>query len=273
MLRLITLSFVFIFLSFISRFEANAQYRAMKNTAFQKGEKLTYIIYFDSFITGKIKAAYGTFEVLPQTEKIGNRSCYHVVVSGATFKKWNWAIYVKDRFDSYIDEQSLMPWLFLRRAHEGNYIADQDIIFNHAKNVAQYKDNKNNTSVNYYIPTYAQDMISAGYYARNMELTNLTPGVNYTIPYVFADSLFSTTIVYSGKKKVKIGLGKFKCLAFKPKVLVGSVFGSAYPLTIYVTDDKNRLPLYAKTSILIGTVKFELVAYEGLKNPLTSKIK
>ena len=129
-------------LLFFVFFNATAQYRAMPNTAWKKGEKLTDIVYFDSFLTGKIKAAYGTFEVLPQSETIGGRSCYHIVVSGATFKKYNWAIYVHDRFDSYIDEQGLFPLLFLRRAHEGNFTADQDIVFNHGKNLAQFKDNK-----------------------------------------------------------------------------------------------------------------------------------
>lgn len=250
---------------------ADAQYRKVKNTAFKKGEKLTYVIYFDSFLTGKIKAAYGTFEILPESETIGGRSCMHVVVSGATFKKWDWAIYVQDRFDSYIDEEAMMPWLFLRRAKEGNYEANQDIFFNHAKNIAKYKNNKDGKEINYYIPTYTQDMISAGYYARTMDLTNLAPGVNYTIPFVFEDSLFSTTLVYMGKKKVKIGLGKYRCMVFKPKVLVGSVFGESYPITMYITDDENRVPIYAKASILIGTVKFELVDYKNLRNPITSK--
>lgn len=271
MLRFIKISVLFaIFAVFIGK-SADAQYRTVNNKAFKKGEKLTYVIYFDSFITGKIKAAYATFEILPQTETIGSRTCFHVVASGATFKKWDWAIYVQDRFDSYIDEQSMMPWLFLRRAKEGNYEANQDIIFNHGSGVAQYKNNKNGNSVNYTIPAYTQDMISAGYYARTMDLSGLTPGINYTIPYVFEDSLFSTTLVYTGLKKVKIGIGKYRCMAFKPKVLVGTVFGEAYPLTIYVTDDENRIPIYAKSSILIGTVKFELVEYENLRNPINSK--
>ncbi len=271
MLRKIKFLAILSFFAIFSIKTADAQYRTVKNKAFQKGEKLTYVVYFDSFITGKIKAAYGTFEILPQSETIGGRSCMHVVASGATFKKWKWAIYVKDRFDSYIDEEALMPWLFLRRAKEGNFEASQDIIFNHTKNIAQFKDNKSNKVVNYSISSYAQDMISAGYYARSMDLSNPAPGINYTIPFVFEDSLQSTTLIYTGKKKLKIGLGKYRCMTFKPKVLVGSVFGEAYPITIYVTDDENRIPIFAKASILIGTVKFELVKHSGIRNPITSK--
>lgn len=251
----------------------SAQYRSVTNSAFKKGEKLTYIVYFDSFVTGKIKAAYGTFEVLPASETIGGRSCYHVVASGATFKKYNWAIFVNDRFDSYIDEGGLFPWLFLRRANEGNFTANEDIIFNHAKNLAQFKNNKNGNTVNYYAPAYTQDMISVGYYVRNMDFSGLGYGGNFTVPFAFEDSLESTTIIYQGTTDVKIGLGTFNCHVLKPKVIVGSVFGEAYPLTIYMSNDKNRIPIYAKSSILIGTVKFELLSYANLKNSLDSKKK
>ncbi len=252
---------------------AEAQYRTMTNSAFKKGEKLTYIVYFDSFLTGKIKAAYGTFEVLPNSETIGSRACYHVVASGATFKKYNWAIYVNDRFDSYVDESGLFPWLFLRRANEGNFTANEDIIFNHSKNVAQFKNNKNSTSVNYYIPAYTQDMISVGYYVRNLDLSSMKSGSIITVPYAFEDSLESTSIIYQGTADVKIGVGTFNCHILKPKVIVGSVFGEAYPLTIYLSNDKNKIPIYAKSSILIGTVKFELLSYANLKNTLDSKKK
>jgi hypothetical protein len=172
-----------------------------------------------------------------------------------------------------VDEEGQYPLLFLRKAHEGNFTADQTIAFNHGKNVAQFKDNKKDKTVNYYIPTYVQDMISVGYYARNLDISTVPVGGSITIPYVFEDSLFSTTLLYQGVEDVKIELGTFNCLVFKPKVLVGTVFGEAYPLTIYITNDQNRIPIYAKSSILIGNVKFELLSYANLKNALTSKKK
>lgn len=263
----------FFTISIVLSLTSNAQYRSITNTAYKHGEKLTYVVYFDSFLTGKIKAAYGTFEVLPKSENIGGRSCYHIVASGATYKKYNWAIYVNDRFDSYIDEQGQFPLMFLRRAREGKFTADQDIVFNHAKKVAQFKDNKNNKVVTYNIPEYVHDMISAGYYARNMDLSNFNANNPITLPFVFEDSLYSTTLMYDGLTNLKIGLGTFNCIKLKPKVLVGTVFGEAYPLTIYVTNDKNRIPIYAKSSILVGNVKFELVNYSNIKNPMDAKKK
>ncbi|HOK21910.1 MAG TPA: DUF3108 domain-containing protein, partial [Bacteroidales bacterium] len=102
---------VILFISLIL-FVLNIQSQELKQTnnkAFKQGEKLTYVVYFDSFITGKIFAAYATLMVSPNVEYINNRPCYHAIVSGKTFKKWDWAIYVDDRFDTYIDTLALVP--------------------------------------------------------------------------------------------------------------------------------------------------------------------
>lgn len=249
------------------------EYRTVENKSFKEGEKLTYVIYFDSYLTGKIRAAYGTFEVSPKTQTIGGRECYHIIATGSTFSKWSWAIYVKDRFDSYLDKTSQMSWMFLRKAHEGKYKADQQVVLNHAKKVAKYTNNKNKKSSTYTIPTYTQDMISAGYYARNMDLSKIGVGGTFSIPYVFEDSVFTTNIIYDGEETIKIDLGTFKCKRYKPKVQVGNVFSSNYPISIYFTDDENKIPIFAKGDIKIGNVKFELYSYENIKNPLTSKVK
>ena len=41
----------------------------------------------------------------------------------------------------------------------------------------------------------------------------------------------------------------------------------------WVTADKNRIPILVKAKIPVGTVKMHLVEWNGLKNPLTSKIE
>lgn len=248
-----------------------AQYRKVENFAFSPGEKLYYIAYFDSYVTGKIKAGFGIAEVLPKLEEIGGRKCYHISIYGSTFKKHEWAIYVNDRFDTYIDTEGLFPWMFLRKANEGKFKADQDIYFNHSKGIAQFKDNLKGKTVTYKIPMYVHDMISAAYYFRNYDFSNLKPGNVITIPFVFEDSAYTTKVVYQGIKTIKTSLGKFEALAFKPSVIVGSVFGEAYPMTLYFSNDKNRVLLYATSSILIGNVKFELVEHKNLRYPLKTK--
>ena len=53
----------------------------------------------------------------------------------------------------------------------------------------------------------------------------------------------------------------------------GTIFKAGDDMTVWVTDDKNKLPLYVETPILVGTIKAKLKSYEGLKNPMSAKIK
>ena len=39
-----------------------------------------------------------------------------------------------DRYETYIDEKSLVPWLFKRRVNEGGYIINQDYSFDRFNN-------------------------------------------------------------------------------------------------------------------------------------------
>jgi hypothetical protein len=44
-------------------------------------------------------------------------------------------------------------------------------------------------------------------------------------------------------------------------------------MELWVTDDKNHIPLLGKSAVIVGTVKAELIEFKGLANPLTSLIE
>ena len=53
----------------------------------------------------------------------------------------------------------------------------------------------------------------------------------------------------------------------------GEVFDDPYPLSVWITDDKNHIPVLLESKIIVGSVKIELIKYSGLANPLTSEIE
>lgn len=75
-----------------------------------------------------------------------------------------------------------------------------------------------------------------------------------------------------GKEKIKVRMGKYNCLKFVPVVEKGRVFKSEDDLVVWITDDKNKIPLLAKAKILVGSIKMEVEEYSGLASPL-SKVK
>jgi hypothetical protein len=44
-------------------------------------------------------------------------------------------------------------------------------------------------------------------------------------------------------------------------------------MTVWVSDDKNKIPIYIETPISVGTIKVHLMSYKGLRNPEEAKIE
>lgn len=251
---------------------ASAQLREVKNEAFQRGEFLTYKAYYDAVLTGKVVAGSCTFEVKDENKIINQRSTYHMQVIGKTKGAFNFFFKVFDRYETYVDEKALVPWLFIRRVDEGGYIINQDITFNQNKNVAYFKDIKNNRTSNISTPMHIQDLVSAIYYCRSIDISSVNLNQDFAVKFMLDDTVYSTKVVLLGKETINTSIGKVRCIKLKPQVLTGTVFKDPYPVLLWVSDDKNRVPVMAESEILVGKVKLELINYSGLKNPFTALV-
>ena len=61
-----------------------------------------------------------------------------------------------------------------------------------------------------------------------------------------------------------------KCIRFAAKLLEGEVFKGEEDMTIWVTDDGNRLPVYFEAPLRVGVAAGRMSYSEGLKHPFTS---
>jgi hypothetical protein len=247
-----------------------SQFREIKNDAFQRGELLTYKAYYEAMLTGQVVAGGCTFEVKDENKLINDRSTLHVVAYGKTRGAFNWFFKVIDRYESYIDEQALIPWLFIRRVDEGGYIIQQDITFNQNKKVAYFKDIKRERTATVTVPENIQDVLSAIYYCRTIDYSKMKENDEVFVKFILDDTVFSTKVIYLGRETIKVGIGKVSCFKFKPQVLTGTIFKDPYPVQVWVSDDKNRIPIIAESEILVGKVKLELIDFKGLKSPFSS---
>jgi hypothetical protein len=63
-----------------------------------------------------------------------------------------------------------------------------------------------------------------------------------------------------------------RCFKIKPQLVVDRVFKSTDAMTVWVTDDENKVPVRIQTEIRVGSLKVDLVKYQNLKNPMTSLV-
>lgn len=234
----------------------------VKNEAFQKGEVLEYRAHY-----GFIDAGTARLEVKNENKKIAGRDVFHIVGTGKSHWTFDWFFKVRDRYETYVDEEGLFPWIFVRRVDEGGYIINQDYVF------LQHKDSVDNgAGKRFAVPHGIQDMLSAVYFGRNIDFSNAKEGDIFAIDAFIDDSVWTGKLKFAGIENVEIDIGKFNCLKFVPIVQKGRIFKREEDLTVYVTNDKNKIPILAEAKILVGSIKMELTKYEGVANPI-SRVK
>jgi len=54
---------------------------------------------------------------------------------------------------------------------------------------------------------------------------------------------------------------------------INAIFKEGDEMTVWVSDDKNRIPLLVETPILVGSIKAKVQSIKNNKYPLTSLIK
>jgi len=239
----------------------------VNNKAFKPGEKIKLKFYYDAWLTGKVMAGIGITEVKESTQLFHGRPVYHLDCEGFSKGLFHFFYKVHDEFDSYIDRGFLAPHYFVRQTREGGFQKFDEYDFNQEKGYVVTRTDSMQ------VPRYTQDFISAVFYARTFNVDTLDPGDIFYVDFFIDDSLYHSAVIFEGRETIEIGLGVFKCLRLRPMMAVGEVFTEKYPMTLWVTDDDNHIPVLLKSAVFIGNVKAELMEYEGLANELTSLVK
>lgn len=235
--------------------------RSIKNNAFHEGEVLKFKLHY-----GIINAGIGELRVMDNPVKVAGKECVHVVATGRTISSFDWFYKVRDRYETYIDKQAMVPWLFKRDIYEGGYTFKDTYRFAHENNQVHVDKEVFPT------PNYVQDIVSSFYFARTLDFRYARKGDTFEVPLFLDKETISFKFRFMGRETLKIGPGTFKVMVFMPVVMKGRVFKNEEDLIVYVSDDDNKIPLQIKANILIGSVKMTLTEYSGLKNPVSSKL-
>ena len=191
---------------------------------------------------------------------------YHIVGTGVTNSSYDWIFKVRDRYETYIDTATLKPYKFIRNVQEGNYKKYENITFNHTANTALSTDGV------YKVPNCVQDIISAIYYARNINFDDYKSGDKIPFSMFMDNEVYNMYIRYLGKETIKTRYGKFRAIKFKPLLVKGNMFEGGEKMVVYVSDDENKIPVRIESPLVVGSVKVDMMSYKNLRYPLTSLI-
>jgi len=216
--------------------------------------------------SGFLKAGNATLTV--RDYKYKSKDVYHVIGKGWTTGALKWFFKVKDRYESFIDKTSGLPHKFIRDINEGGHTKNIEIEFDHVGSKA-YVNNKKRKKKSV-VPTEPniQDMVSTYYFLRNnIDLENLKKGDEISVNMFFDEENYGFKLKYLGTETIKTEFGKVNALKFRPYVMAGRVFKEEESLTLWVSNDKNKVPLRIKANLAVGSLRADLDAFKGLKYP------
>lgn len=236
-----------------------------RNTSFKSGEKLVYELYYNwNFIW--IPA--GTLEMTVEERN----DHFFIKALGKTHESYNWFFKVYDVFTCEMDKNTLKPRKFSRNIEEGDYRIKNEIFFNHETNkVTSYlKVNNGKTDIYRFDNSECMlDLLSLTYNLRNINVTDL---INQQVIYtdlIFDEKKYLIPVKYRGKeKKFKVsGLGSIDVIKISPDLISGNVFSEGSTMLLYVSDDRNKIPVMIESPIKVGSVKAILKSWKNLRHP------
>ena len=226
-----------------------------RDVSFKTGEYMRFYVAY-----GLIKAGEAELTISPSEKKPGH---FHIVGTGKSYSFFDVFFKVRDRYETYFDPEKLVPTEFVRDINEGGYSKQQHYVFDHEH---QYVYDKLKGFKSYPIDhDYTQDILSAFYYARLLETTDLRVGDRLYIPTFLDGEMFRFYLEFNGREELKTNFGKVKTLKFTPIVQEGRVFKDKETMSIWVTDDVNHMPVLLKSKLRVGSVRMELAEYKNLR--------
>lgn len=235
---------------------------AQDSTAFNAGEYFKFRVSYSGYLT----AGEATLSV-HETELEG-KPVFHVIGKGKSTGAVRWFYKIDDLYESYFDKQSGLPYKFIRKIDEGGHTKDVEIKFDQESNLAHVNNKKHKKKSKIRTETAVQDMISAFYFLRNnYETDSIKVGEEVTLNMFFDEENYKFKLRFLGRERLSTNFGVIETLKFRPLVMAGRVFKEQESLTLWVSADKNKVPLKIKADLAVGSLRADLKEYKGLKHP------
>jgi hypothetical protein len=265
--KISALSLVALFL-LTSASNGQAPIRKAPNNAFQAGEVVEYRIHYGSVTAGTAK-----LEIKPETVDVNGRKCYHMVGQGISSKSFGLFFRVNDRYETFVDVESLAPQKFKRKIEEGSFKHYAEVEFDQVNHKAYERRSTVQHVTTYDVPPYIQDVMSAFYFARTQDYSAAKPGSTYKFQNFIDHKVHDLDVTFVAREVIEVGGIKYKTVKLKPLVKEGGIFTHEGDMYLWISDDENRIPVRVESGLVIGSVQVDLEKCSNLRHPMTSRVR
>ena len=233
-----------------------------QSSPFGSNEELIYTISY-----GIIKG--GEARLTVKDTLMNKQKTLHLTAAGNTTGLVDAIYKVRDKYESFVNPQTIKPVKSIRDIREGRYRYYNEVLYYHDVDSTFINSQKSGEK---YVPADIYDIVSAFYVGRKEHFNDsMVKGQIIEIYTYFSDEVFPLRIRYLGNEVVKTKLGKLDCYKFSPVTEVGRAFNSNDDMHVWITRDANKLPVKIRFNLIVGAFVCEIDSANGLKYPYPGK--
>lgn len=253
---------------FVASRQAKLPYMIERPTSFGKGEQLEYKVNF-----GFLHVGTAVTRIDNRVHTINSKPCYKIDAFGETSDWMSWVADVDDNWGAYLDTSTLSTQVSYRKLQENKYRLEEISNFDHDSHKVTVKVKNKETGIyeeknKYDIPQNAKDLVGGFMLLRQIDFTRLHKGDTVTISGFFEDTSYYLKVMYKGKENINTKIGKIPCNIMIPIMPDNKLFDGDNSITVWISDDGNKIPVKIQAKMFIGHTGLELVSFKGLRNQI-----
>lgn len=244
---------------------------------YHPGEQLFYRVSYKAKMFPNTEV--GSVEICTYKEQTDGVTRYRVEGIGRTLPTYRWFYNLEDIYRVWIDPESLRPVRFESDLREGDYTFQSYYTYLWPDSTVRTRwrsRQKPFQEKEMTLTTESMDAISLFFTLRSAEAEDFRVGEPGTLQMILQDTIKHIHYRYLGRENKKIrNIGRFRTLKFECQLgtTEGYSFTDGTIFTIWVSDDRNKIPLYIESPVKIGSIQAYISGYKGLKYPLESLIR
>lgn len=254
------MKYLFLVICFVGSHLATSQ-----NTAIGTNEKMTFSASYNmsGLLTEIAQVTMETSEVKTSSATLLKLKC-----TAATYASFDNYFKIRDLYESYVSPTTLAPYLYKRDINEGTYYKFEQYKFNRKSNTVSSTMKKKKTEENKTVKIGAntRDIVSTIYHIRNLDIGKANPGDTQNFTFLFDNEELIISVTYLKKETINTSIGKKECYKLAVNLKNDDALKGSNENLLWLTADGNKLPVYAKFKIAVGTGELKLKTATGLKH-------
>lgn len=247
----------------------------LSSGAFVPGEQLTYTVSFRAKVW--VNTNIGEVTATVNSENLNGAETWRVSARAVTFRMARMLFKLDDRLNTWLSPENGLPVQFVQEISEGNYRTSTRYYYDWDDNSAlaryrKYEGAWQDTDIT--LTPSIRDYVAHFYALRNSNITKtMRVGESKTIGVILNDTVRHISYQYLGEEEKSInGIGEVSTIKLSCQLALpdGEVLEDGNTFYLWLSNDRNYIPLYLETPTRFGVAKARLSGYSGLKYPWDS---